>query len=177
MAGGGTHELLLVLSRSGRPAPGLPALRGGFVVSQFGRSGGGEGRGTSPRGAGNRAGGVRVSSPPRRAAPRVGAVNRPVPARGEPPGPAPSASSPGLRGGGAWGLGRGLGGARARTALWARVAAGVEPGAGTRLPAAGEGGRRSAGAARESLASTPQLWAQGGRLGVSRGRAGADGPR
>lgn len=83
----------MVLSRPGGPEPGLPALRDGFVVFLFGKGWGWGREGQDPEGI----------RPPGRLGfallfLMVGAVNRPILARGEPPGVAPPASSPELRG-------------------------------------------------------------------------------
>ena len=101
----GVHELLVVLSRAGRPAPGLPALRGGFVVFLFGKGWGWGREGQDPEGIGRpgELGSTLLFL-------TAGAVNRPISARGEPAGPALPASSAGLRGGAARGrLGAGAG--------------------------------------------------------------------
>lgn len=45
-------ELLPVLSRPGPPLPGLPALRGGFVVFHFGKGWGWGREGQDPEGNG-----------------------------------------------------------------------------------------------------------------------------
>lgn len=45
------RELLAVLSRPGPPSPGLPALRGGFVVFHFGKGWGWGREGQDPEGS------------------------------------------------------------------------------------------------------------------------------
>lgn len=96
----------------GGPRRGCPHSAAGLLSFSSGRGGGGEGRGSIPRGPGGRAARVRAPLLPR-AALTVGAVNRPITARGEPTGPAPPASSPGLRGGRARGV-SGAGAGRSR---------------------------------------------------------------
>ena len=79
-----------MLSRPGRPAPGLLILRGGLL--SFCSGGGREGQGQDLEGIwrpGELGSAVLFLT--------AGAVNRPIPACGEPTGLALPASSPGLR--------------------------------------------------------------------------------
>lgn len=141
---------------------------GGVVVSRAARAGAAltprlvcclsvrEGVGVGKGGAasrGDRAAGRALVRAPlvQRAALTVEAINRPVTARGEPTGPAPPASSPGLRGGAARGgsLGRGLGGvgevgALGRVARWV-----ARPGAEMGRAWAGEGADAAPGLPRK----------------------------
>lgn len=133
------RELLAVLSRPGPPSPGLPALRGGFVVFHFGKGWGWGREGQDPEGAGR----ARVRDPRLPEAARtVETMNHPVTARERPTGPASPASSPGLRGraarGAGWARGRGRGRvgedfAPSQVARWA-----ARPGADPGRPWAGE---------------------------------------